>query len=135
MNQSNSLREKCPNTEFFLVCIFLYLDWIWRYTEYSVRIRKNADQKKFRIWTLFTQCSYVVPIFVFISMPSSILLYLQLCEKCPNIFPYSVRIRENTDRKKLRIWTLFTQCFVTRSRGLLRLGTLLSPVDLIGHLP
>ena len=24
--------------------------------------------------------------------------------------PYSVRIRENTDQKKLRIWTLFTQC-------------------------
>ena len=23
--------------------------------------------------------------------------------------PYSVRIRENTDQKKLRIWTLFTQ--------------------------
>ena len=40
-----------------------------------------------------------------------------LCEKCPNmefflvrIFPYSVRIREHTDQKKLRIWTLFTQC-------------------------
>ena len=25
------------------------------------------------------------------------------------IFPYSVRMRENTDQKKLRIWTLFTQ--------------------------
>ena len=24
--------------------------------------------------------------------------------------PYSVRIQENTDQKKLRIWTLFTQC-------------------------
>ena len=24
--------------------------------------------------------------------------------------PYSVQIRENTDQKKLRIWTLFTQC-------------------------
>ena len=24
--------------------------------------------------------------------------------------PYSVRIQENTDHKKLRIWTLFTQC-------------------------
>ena len=39
-----------------------------------------------------------------------------LCEKCPNaefclfrVFPYLVRIRENTDHKKLRIWTLFTQ--------------------------
>ena len=26
--------------------------------------------------------------------------------------PYSVRIRENTDQKKLRIWTLFTQCLI-----------------------
>ena len=26
------------------------------------------------------------------------------------IYPYSVRIQENTDRQKLRIWTLFTQC-------------------------
>ena len=34
-----TLREKCPNTEFFLIGIFLY-----------------SDQKKLRIWTLFTQC-------------------------------------------------------------------------------
>ena len=25
--------EKCPNMEFFLVRIFLYLDWIWRFPE------------------------------------------------------------------------------------------------------
>ena len=24
--------------------------------------------------------------------------------------PYSVRMRENTDQKNLRIWTLFTEC-------------------------
>ena len=41
----NSLREKCPNTEFLLVSIFLY----------SVRIQENTDQKKLRIWTHFTQ--------------------------------------------------------------------------------
>ena len=34
------LREKCPNTEFFMV-----------------RIQEKADQKKLRIWTLFTQCA------------------------------------------------------------------------------
>ena len=33
-----SLREKCPNTEFFLV-----------------RIKENTDQEKLRIWTLFMQ--------------------------------------------------------------------------------
>ena len=26
------LREKCPNTEFFLVRLFLHLDWIWIFT-------------------------------------------------------------------------------------------------------
>ena len=39
------LREKCPNTEFFLILIFLY----------SVRIQENTDQIKLRIWTPFTQ--------------------------------------------------------------------------------
>ena len=34
-----TLREKCSNTEFFLVRIFLY-----------------SGQKNFLIWTLFTQC-------------------------------------------------------------------------------
>ena len=29
------------------------------------------------------------------------------------ISPYSVRMRENTDQKKLHIWTLFTQCPTT----------------------
>ena len=40
-----SLREKCPNTELFLVRLFLYSDWI----------QENKDQKKLRIWTLFMQ--------------------------------------------------------------------------------
>ena len=45
------------------------------------------------------------------------LLTITLREKSPNmefflvfIFLYSVRIQENTDKKKLRIWTFFTQC-------------------------
>ena len=29
-----------------------------------------------------------------------------------HITPYSVRMRENTDRKNLPIWTLFTQCIL-----------------------
>ena len=47
-NGGPSLREKekCPDTEFFLVRIFLH----------SVRIQENTDTKKLRIWTLFTQC-------------------------------------------------------------------------------
>ena len=31
----NSLREKCPNTELFLVRIFPHSDWIRRDTEYT----------------------------------------------------------------------------------------------------
>ena len=50
INETNlwttSLREKSPNTKFFLL----------RKSPYSVRIRENADQKKLRIWTLFTRC-------------------------------------------------------------------------------
>ena len=42
---TKTLREKCPNREFFLVRIFLYSDWI----------QENMDQKKLRIWTFFMQ--------------------------------------------------------------------------------
>ena len=41
------LREKCTNTELFLVRIFL--------VRISVRIQENKDQKLLRIWTVFTQ--------------------------------------------------------------------------------
>ena len=44
--QRQALREKCPNTESFQVRIFLCSDWI----------QENTDQKKLRIWPLFTQC-------------------------------------------------------------------------------
>ena len=40
-----TLREKCPNTE--------------SKSPYLVQIQKNTDQKKLRIWTLFTQCKLV----------------------------------------------------------------------------
>ena len=57
--QKKALRGKCPNTEFFLVRIFLHSDWteygeILRISLYSVRMRENTDQKKLRIWTHFT---------------------------------------------------------------------------------
>ena len=40
-----SLRKNCPNTEFSLVHIFLY----------SVRLQENTDQRKLRMWALFTK--------------------------------------------------------------------------------
>ena len=58
-----ALRENCPNTEFFLVRIF----------EFSIfpnsgRMWENADQKKLRIWTLFTQCYQNVKIKISINL-------------------------------------------------------------------
>ena len=38
------MREKCPNTELFLACIFLYSDWIRRFTEYISVFSPNTGQ-------------------------------------------------------------------------------------------
>ena len=35
-----------------------------------------------------------------------------------SISPYSVRMRENTDQKKRRIWTLFTQCVLREDKSI-----------------
>ena len=42
-SHKNALREKCPNKEFFLVCILLYSDWMLEFTPN----RGKYDQKKF----------------------------------------------------------------------------------------
>ena len=47
--------KKCLIRNFCLVRIFLY----------SVRIRENTDQKKPRIWTIFTQCTVYKYVYVF----------------------------------------------------------------------
>ena len=39
---ASQLREKCPNTELFLVCIFLYSDWI------HVNLRIQSKYRKIR---------------------------------------------------------------------------------------
>ena len=39
-----SLREKCPNTDFFLVRIFPHSDWIWRDTKYLSVFSPNAGK-------------------------------------------------------------------------------------------
>ena len=49
-----TLCEKCPNTEFF----GSYFSAFGPHSPCLVLMRKNADQKKLRIWTLFTQCYY-----------------------------------------------------------------------------
>ena len=63
-----SLREKCPNTEFFLVRIFLHWDWIRRDTVYldtfhAVKIWKYMFNLKnickHKIWNL-SRCKWVM---------------------------------------------------------------------------
>ena len=55
---SYSLRRMCPNTELFwsvFSCIPIEYGDLLRKSPYSVRMQENTDQKKLRIWTLFTQ--------------------------------------------------------------------------------
>ena len=57
---TTALCEKCPNTEFFsgpYHSVFGLNTDLLRKSPYSVRIQKNADQKKLRIWALFTHHS------------------------------------------------------------------------------
>ena len=61
--QTNRLREKCPNTEFFLVGIFPYSDWI----------QENTDQKKPRICTLKSNTKYFEIRIVLTSRPEAAL--------------------------------------------------------------
>ena len=52
------LRKKCPNTEFFVVRIFHYSDWIRRLTEEISVFSPNTGKygpEKLRILTIFTQ--------------------------------------------------------------------------------
>ena len=50
-----TLREKCPNTEFFLVCILPHSDYLF---VFSPNVGKYGPEK-LRIWTLFTQCNFM----------------------------------------------------------------------------
>ena len=67
-----TLRKNWPNTEFYLVRIFPYLDWI----------RKNTDQKILRIWTFFAQF-HLRFIYHQIKIVSKLIKYLLviLCQK------------------------------------------------------
>ena len=78
---------------FFLILRFALSSYYWRVSEYqiqyfwykyclkSVQIRSFSGPFFFRIWTEYGEMR--------------------------SISPYSVRVRENTDQKKLRIWTHF----------------------------
>ena len=52
--------ENCPNAEFYcsvFSCIRTEYGDLRSKSPYSVRIQKNTDQKKLRIWTFFTHCT------------------------------------------------------------------------------
>ena len=93
----HTLREKWPNTEFFLVRIFLY----------SVRIQGNTDQKKLHIFTLFTQryrgqfCGFLCVHFAFFIMLNTAWKVPVVKVILAHIFPHSDWIRRDTRK----IWT------------------------------
>ena len=58
----DTLREKCANTVYFLVCIFQYSYWKQRFYDKSpdsLQMRENMDQRKTRFQALFTQWQLV----------------------------------------------------------------------------
>ena len=85
-----ALREKCPNTEFFLVRIFLY----------SVQIQENTEQKNICIWTLFMQWQFITifwieALFLFEKLAInasklSIQVYSQYIEKPATVYTYEI---------------------------------------------
>ena len=111
------LREKCPNTEFFLVRIFLYSGWIRRDTPYlsvfsricpySVQMRENTGQKNFRIWKLFTllgsEFSLVNLLLLISNSPP-----LRLCKKNWNFLHY-------TTNKVFHYWSFFISHLLKKS--------------------
>ena len=76
--------KKCPNTEFFLLCIF----------PYSVQIQENTDQKKPRM--LFIQCYYLsfcCKVFLFRKRIKYCFSYLQsLMHKEITSSPYHISV-------------------------------------------
>ena len=101
-NHENSsfrkLAEKtCPNTEFFLVRIVLY----------SVRIQENTEQKKLRIWTLFTpwwiyrvNCDHYC-YFTAQKMKFTIKDFFNICDQIRRWFRVVFRICEKNPLKML----------------------------------
>ena len=91
-NLTYLLSEKCPITEFFLVRIFLYSDWI----------QENTEQKKLCIWTLFTKWfSKTLACFIFHCFCG---YFLQYIERCDTLL---LHIKNMTKRIKKMMGTIF----------------------------
>ena len=74
---------KCPNTDFFLVRVFPYSDWI----------RRFKDQKKICFWTLFTQWDLPVGFLKdganMLAKPISVLCNLSISQ---GVFPNACKV-------------------------------------------
>ena len=83
-----TLREKCPNTEFFLVCIFPHLDWIQRDTKYLSVFSPNAGKCGPEKTSYLDNFHAVTFSEVFSGQPLLILLHqkVQAFEIVPNLF-------------------------------------------------
>ena len=71
---------------------------------YSVRIQNNTDQKKLRIWTLFTQCS-VYPIWIFTCKTINRYIW-KACKNC------SVLTANTPYRDDCRLLLTLIKCFI-----------------------
>ena len=94
----HALHEKCWNTEFFLVHIFLYSDWI----------RENTNQKKLLIWTLHAVTSFF--------LENTLLVLLRLFNSVS--FTYSRSTTSIHNCKKLLTGMtvyFYVKCYVTNS--------------------
>ena len=79
------------------------------------------------IWNIFTNIDHNPTSFLFLSILKHCVKSVQIRSLFWSVFPcirteyedlrskspYSVQMRENTDQKKLRIWTLFTQRMIS----------------------
>ena len=97
--RSISLREKCPNTEFFLVRIFLYSDWI-RITVVSPNTGKYGSNK-----ISYLDTFHAVIYFIYFSNSSVRTLYLSLVLM-------SLSLHKRNIQGIRAIWTMCEFCIV-----------------------
>ena len=95
---NQSLREKCPNKKFFW-SVFSCIR-----TEYGdlLRIQKNTDQKKLRIWTLFTQWANQLVSNIVQRLSFMLLLYIwKICSQF-HFIQIVTNAKENYSRHKFK---------------------------------
>ena len=78
---------------------------ILRIFPYSVQMRKNTDQKKLHIWTLFTQCLSMIGITLFHKLPQK---YINADLKICQYIRLHVKIIWWRFRVKKRFWDMRT---------------------------